>query len=81
MNIFKFEIFLIWIVAGAVSIAVFIYLGNLILDFLKKPTPQRTALRGRISNAGKERRRVESKPGIICSLPIHQLSRQDAPFF
>lgn len=86
MNIFDFEIFLIWIVASAVSLTLFIYLGHLILGFLKTQARQQTPLKRRVSNteelkAGKERRRIESKPGIICSLPIHQVSRQDAPFF
>ena len=86
MNIFDFEIFLIWIVASAVSLTLFIYLGQLILDFLKIQAPQRTPLKRRVSNteelkAGKGRRRIVSKPGIICSLPIHSQSRQDAPLF
>lgn len=86
MNIFDFEIFLIWVVASAVSLSLFIYLGHLTLGFLKIQAPQRTPLKRQVSNteelkAGKERRRIVSKPGIICSLPIHQQVRQDAPFF
>ncbi len=86
MNIFDFEIFLIWIVASAVSLTLFICLGQLILDFLKILAPQRTPIKRRVSNAEslnseKKRRRIVSKPGIICSLPIHQQIRQEAPFF
>lgn len=86
MNIFDFEILLIWAAASAVSLTFFIYLGHLVLDFLKLPAPQQTLLKRQISiaevlNSGKERRKMASKLGIICSLPIHQESRQDAPLF
>jgi hypothetical protein len=81
MDINSFEILLTGMLVSALSLMLFIYLGNLILDLLKIPAPQLTPLKRQISNSGKVRRRIESKPGIICSLPIHQESRQDAPLF
>ena len=86
MDINSFEILLTGMLVSALSLMIFIYLGNLILDFLKLPVSQQTSLKRQISiaeasNSGKKRRRIESKPGVICSLPIHQESRQDAPLF
>lgn len=86
MNIDNFEMLLVGKLDSIVGLILFIYLGNLILDFLKIPAWKTTQLKRRVSNTEasnsvKERRRIESKPGIICSLPIHQQKRQDAPLF
>ena len=86
MDIDSFEILLTGLLASGVSLIFFVYLGKSILDLLEIPAPKQTPLKGRVSNtevlnSGKERRRIVSKPGIICSLPIHQQVRQDAPFF
>ena len=86
MDIDSFEILLTGVLASAVSLIFFVYLGKGILDFLKIPAPKQMPLKRRISNeealnAEKKRRRIVSKPGIICSLPMHQASRQEAPLF
>ncbi len=77
MNANGIEIFLMVMAVSAVNLVLFIYLGNCILNFLKTPDLLRVPVKR--SSPGNLRRRVEHKPGIICSLPIHQQSRYEAP--
>ena len=79
------EITLIMIAFATVSLSAFIYVGGWLLHTLKTPdvpfalqiaAPRPAAA----SNAGTMRpgmirRRVETKAGIICSLPIHPRGR------
>ncbi|HEV7645483.1 MAG TPA: hypothetical protein VGO50_16190 [Pyrinomonadaceae bacterium] len=84
MNDIEITLMMIAFVTG--SLSVFIYIGSWLLHTLKTPDvplalqiiPARSAA---ALNAGMIRRRVETKPGIICSLPIHQRGRSnDLPF-
>ncbi len=80
MNIHGIEILLIGMIVSALSLMLFIYLGNIILDFLKIPHSHRIPLNSLDSNAeasslGKRRRKMGSQPGVVCSLPIHQERR------
>lgn len=86
MNTNNIEMLLVGLAATAVSLTLFIYLGHLVLNFLKISAPPRI-LQSRInsdakaSGRGNLRRKIESKPTIICSLPMHQEARQEMPLY
>lgn len=83
MNIFGIETFLIGtIVSGAIAV-LFIYLRNRALNLHKiPPSPQfrqsAPTFQGKALKSTERRRKIESKPTIICSLPIHQVARPKA---
>ena len=75
---------LVGVLVSSTIIVLFIYLGSGILNFLKIPDPPRASKNRRnpeaeILKPGSLRRKIESKPNIVCSLPIHQEKRQEAP--
>jgi len=86
MNMNDVEFTLMMITLSTISLAVLIYVGNWLLYTLKTPdTPialQLAPVRSRviISNNEIARRRSEVKPGIICSLPIHQVGREGSGY-
>ena len=82
MNIYGFEILLIGIVGSAVGLTLFIYLANLAFDFLKIPAPTRISQSRKILDIKAPRprnmrKKIESKPTIICSLRIHQEAQRE----
>jgi hypothetical protein len=82
MNIYGFEILLIGIVGSAVTLTLFIYLANLAFNFLKIPalaqiSQSRKIFETKALRPRNMRKKIESKPTIICSLPIHQEARQE----
>jgi hypothetical protein len=84
MNIYEIETLLIGMVISGSMMALFIYLGNRALSFHKNsPSPEfkRSApsFEGKALKSAARRRRIESNPSIICSLPIHQAVRPEAP--
>lgn len=86
MNIYDIEILLIGMLVSALSFTLFIYKGNIILDFLKISDMMRIPLNKQdlnteASSLGKRRRKIGSKPGVVCSLPIHREGRQEAPLY
>lgn len=90
MDMGSFEIFLTGMLVSTVSLVLFIYRDPVIFDFLKITTLKQPPLKildlndkalNEALSAKTNRRRIVLKPGIICSLPIHQQARQDTPFF
>jgi hypothetical protein len=84
MNTHDIEILLIGMVISSLSLTLFVYLGNTIFNFLKVAGPARYLLNKRNSKAEtsiseKRRRRDESQLTLVCSLPIHQEKRPEAP--
>ena len=72
------------VVVAALSLTLFIYLGNRILGFFKSLDTARLKQGARNfypspSNPKTRRRKIETKANIICSLPIHQAARPEAP--
>ena len=83
MNIFGIETFLIGMVVSGLIMALFIYIGNRALNFHKTPHAPKfrqsvPTFEGKALKSAKLRRKIESKPTIICSLPIHQTVRPEA---
>jgi hypothetical protein len=75
MNIYSVEFTLTMIALGTVGLSISIYIGSRLLRTLNtKATPVALHLSDRRSGiiSPAARRRSEVKPGIICSLPIHQ---------
>jgi hypothetical protein len=84
MNIYGIETFIIGMVASGVILTLFIYLSNRALNFHKIPhSPQfkqsAPTFQGKTLKSTNRRRKIESKPTIICSLPIQQIVRPEAP--
>lgn len=84
MNTQGIEILLIGMVVSTLSLTLFIYLGNRILNFLKVPdSPKLKQGMQDLDTTKLEyenmRKKIVSKPNIICSLPIHEESRPEAP--
>jgi len=84
MNIYGIEIFLIGMVVSGLIMTLFIYLGNRAVNFHKTPhSPQfrqsAPTFEGKALKSAGRRRKIESKPTIICSLPIYQIVRPEAP--
>lgn len=76
---------LIWIAGSILSLPGFIFLGSFILRVLKKPEPVPLSPGKLLFFPGNpkinlRRRRIESNPNIVCGFPIHQKSREEAPF-
>ena len=86
MNIYGIEILLIGMLGSVFGLTLIIYLGNIILNLFKISDSHRNQLNRSDSNAeastlGKARRKIGLKPGVICSLPIHQERRREAPLY
>jgi|GEM_PF-5016562 len=84
MNIYEIETLLIGIVVSSLILTLFIYLENRAFNFHKTPpSPQfrqsAPTFEGKTLNSAKRRRKIELKPTIICSLPILQIVRPEAP--
>ncbi|HSK72184.1 MAG TPA: hypothetical protein VK892_10845 [Pyrinomonadaceae bacterium] len=82
MNTNDLGIFLALTFTGIINLVLFIYLKS--FNFFKIPTqiPQGGSnSNGEGLKADITRRKVESKPTIICSLPIHQEGRKEAPLY
>ena len=84
MNIFEFEILLIWLAASAVSTILLIYLGHLVLNFFKFSCSSNLLQSGKNSNVETSspenmRKKSELLPTVICSLPIHPEGREEMP--
>lgn len=82
MNIYGIETFLIGMVVSSVILALFVYFRRRALNFRKIPhSPQyrqsAPTFQGKALKSDR-RRKIESKPTIICSLPIHQVTRPKA---
>ena len=77
------EVLLIGLIVSTMSLMLFVFLGNEILNFLKAAPPlQKAYAKIPRPNLALARRRAKTKPGIICSLPIHQKgSSEISPFF
>lgn len=80
------EIILIGVTVSALGLTLCIYLGNRILDFLKiSDAPEVKKGMRNIEAAKPEnknmRKKIVSKPNVICALPMHQESRPEAPLF
>jgi hypothetical protein len=78
------EILLIGMTVSTLSLTLFIYLGNRILNVLKISASPKVKQGMRNIEAAKlenknMRKKIVSKPNIICALPIHQESRPEAP--
>jgi hypothetical protein len=83
MNIYGIETFLIGMVVSGVNLALFIYLRKCTSNFRKIPqSPQfrqsAPTIQGKALTTSRRRGKIESKPAIICSLPIHQAARPNA---
>jgi len=82
MNINGIETFLIGMILSGAILALFFYLRKLALKFPAtsfSPQFRQSAptVEGKPLNST-NRRRIESKPTVICSLPIHQIVRPEA---
>lgn len=82
MNIHEIELLLIVMMIVSLIPALYIYLENRSCDFHKPPqTPE--FRQSEPTFAGfrpvDRRRKIESNPTIVCSLPIHQTVRPEAP--
>lgn len=81
MNTNEMKILLTVSIAGAISLILFAYLRRFF--YLLKTSNQAQPLQngkrfdGRNSNLKNRRRRIESNPNVICSLPMHQESRPE----
>ena len=78
------EMIFIGMIISTLSLTLIFYLGKRILDFLKahdqpKLKPNAHNYNAASLESGNPRKKVETKPNIICSLPIHQESRPEAP--
>jgi hypothetical protein len=74
------QFFLTGLFISLMSLTLFIYLGSRVLKLRKAAELQRIPAAKRAPNLT-QRRRSEIKPGIICSLPIHQRGSYEAPRF
>ena len=87
MNIQNLETILIGTLVSTLFFAFFVYTGNIFLKFLKSKHPRRfqpdtVNLKPEIPGSVKNRRIiVESAPNTVCSLPIHQEARSEAPLY
>jgi len=84
MNIHDIETLLIGMVVSTLILTLFIYLGNLILNFPKISDPSRSKkgnqnFKAKTSKSENLRKKIELNPAIICSLPIYQAGRPEAP--
>ena len=80
MNIQGIETVLFGMVVSALLLTFFICLGALVLNFFKSPEPSRFRQGNeKTVNSKNLRKKIETKPTIICSLPIHQTGRSEAP--
>lgn len=77
------EVLLIGLIVSTMSLMLFVFLGNEVLNFLKAAPPLQKAYakipRPNLTVVSRRRRGVETKSGIICSLPIHQKGMQEVP--
>ena len=76
MNTNGIEMFLAITSAEIVSLALFMYAGTLLLNFFKIPAQGASYV-----SSTSERRKIVPKPTITCSLPMHVVSRQEAPLY
>lgn len=86
MNIYVIETFLIGTVVSGLILALFIHLRNRALNFSAashSPKFRQSAptFQGKALKPTSRRRKIESNPTIICSLPIHQVARPNARLF
>lgn len=82
MNIDGLGIFLALTFTGIINLVLFIYLKS--FNFFKIPAQTTQGGRNSYGEAlkpGMARRKIESKPTIICSLPIHQEGRKEASLY
>jgi len=84
MNIYGIETFFIGMIVSGAILTLFIHLRNRALNSHKIPhLPQfrqsAPSIEGKALKSTYRRRKIESKPGIICSLPIHPIVRPEAP--
>jgi hypothetical protein len=78
MNTNDVELVLTMITLGTLGLAVFIYVGNWLLQTIKTPdVPVALRVARYTPHPVITRRRANVIPGIICSLPIHQKGRRD----
>jgi hypothetical protein len=74
---------LVGMFVSTVSMALLTYLGNRVTRFLETAKQQPGTIRRRLfsgqTGGAISRRRVVLFPGIVCSLPIHQHGRMEAP--
>jgi hypothetical protein len=78
MNTNDVEFVLTMITLGTLSLAIFMYVGNRLLQTITTPdAPIALRISSRSPNPVITRRRANVIPGIICSLPIHQKGRRD----
>lgn len=82
MNTNDLGILMLAILAGSVSLALFIVAGSLFLKILKALLlDRRPQLRTHGGMRLIERRRAQMNPNIICMLPIHEEKRPEAPLW
>jgi hypothetical protein len=72
------------ILSGFLSLTVSVFCSQLICNFLKIPAlpklrPGKQEFNTARSKSENQRRKTEIKPGIICSFPIYQEKRREAP--
>lgn len=83
MKVFGIETLLIGMIASGVNLALFIYLRKCTSNFREIPqSPQfrqsAPTIQGKALKLSSRHAKIESKPSIIGSLPIHQAARPNA---
>jgi hypothetical protein len=79
MEFNEIEFVLAGLLASAAGLAFLMYMGNHFLNSIAN-AKQRTEARLKMrSSTIISRRRIILFPGIVCSLPIHQEGRMEAP--
>lgn len=84
MNLPDIESILVGAAVSTLSLGLFIYFGERLLKFFKISKPNRIlqnrrSFDGEALNRGNKRRRIKSNLILVCSLPIHQEKRPEAP--
>ncbi len=84
MNTQEVETLIAGVIAGIFSAVLFIYLSNYIIGALKTSGPKRFGQKIRgfdSSDLKSNRKKIVWKPNVVCSLPIYEKGRPEAPLF
>jgi len=79
MNSNSIEFFLAAAALSVINLMLFIFSGKRVLEFLKMRNLTRVPVKR--SRPEIMRRRTKHRPGIVCSLPIHQQAPPEAPLY
>jgi hypothetical protein len=83
MNTNDLEMLSLAVLAGSVSLTLFIIAGNYILNALRTLSSAQALSMGKSPGTqrppnGSQQRKVQINPNIICLLPIHEEKRPEA---